>query len=87
MLSQSFLDDLWNKSQNGLSWTNQGDGSFSDGNGETVQDEGTDQEDPKKKGQSDLPYFSDLHKRANKFSYDKALGPRKDGDLWEYLNM
>jgi len=37
--SQSFLDDFWNKSQNGSSWTNQGDGSFSDGNGQTVKDE------------------------------------------------
>jgi len=37
--SQSFLDDFWNKSQNGSSWTNQGDGSFSDGNGQPVKDE------------------------------------------------
>ncbi|WP_434398242.1 hypothetical protein [Sphingobacterium spiritivorum] len=38
MLSQSFLDDIWNKSQNESTWTNQGDGSFSDGQGQTVQD-------------------------------------------------
>lgn len=38
MLSKDFIDDLWKKSQNGSTWTNQGDGSFSDGNGETVQE-------------------------------------------------
>ncbi|MEN5231894.1 hypothetical protein [Sphingobacterium faecium] len=39
MLSQSFLDEIWNKSQNGSNWTNQGEGSFSDGNGKTVQEQ------------------------------------------------
>lgn len=33
-----FFDDIWNKSQNESTWTNQGDGSFSDGQGQTVQD-------------------------------------------------
>lgn len=38
MLSQSFIDDLWNKSGNNTTWTNNGDGSFSDGNGNSVSD-------------------------------------------------
>lgn len=39
MLSQSFIDDLWNKSENGSNWTNQGDGNFADGNGNNVQEQ------------------------------------------------
>lgn len=46
MLSQSFLDDILSKSsQSGTTWTNNGDASFSDGNGNTVADQ---QQDPVK---------------------------------------
>lgn len=38
MLSRDFINDLWNKSHDGSTWTNQGDGNFSDSNGETVQE-------------------------------------------------
>lgn len=45
MLSRDFINDLLEKSQNGSTWTNQGDGSFSDGNGQKVQKQGGDQDD------------------------------------------
>jgi hypothetical protein len=46
MISQSFFDELWNKSQNGSNWTNQGNGSIFDGNGQTVIDEKPPQDPP-----------------------------------------
>ncbi|UIR55479.1 hypothetical protein LZQ00_14550 [Sphingobacterium sp. SRCM116780] len=40
MLSQSFIDNLLNTSNDGqTTWTNQGDGSFSDGNGNSVEEQ------------------------------------------------
>jgi len=52
--------------------------------------QGGGQDDPTKKGQEsssqgDLPYLSDLHKRAKNFSYDAAWGLLKEGELWEYF--
>lgn len=41
-LSKSFLDDLWNKSGNNTTWTNDGSGNFSDGNGNSVRDSASD---------------------------------------------
>lgn len=38
MLSQSFLDDLFNKSGNNTTWTNDGSGNFSDGKGNSVSE-------------------------------------------------
>lgn len=38
-LSQSFLDDLWNKSVNNTTWTNDGNGNFSDGRGHVISEE------------------------------------------------
>jgi len=54
MLSQSFLDDIWSKSsQNGTTWTSNGDASFSDGNGNTVAEQ---QQDPVKTKIGDKVY-------------------------------
>ncbi len=67
MLSQSFLDDLWNKSSNGTKWTNQGDGSFSDGNGNSVIDQDPPQ-DPPVKG-----YWNSFRKATNDYApFDRA---------------
>ena len=58
MLSESFIKDLWNKSGNDTTWTNNNDGTFSSDTGKTADtgegcENSGDQEDPKKKGKPD----------------------------------
>jgi RHS repeat-associated protein len=58
MLSQSFIDDLWNNSGSGTTnWTNNGNGTFSSNKGKTINsNEGGDQ--PKKNSKSNRPWYS-----------------------------
>ncbi|BDB55419.1 hypothetical protein GENT5_17240 [Flavobacterium ammoniigenes] len=55
MLSQSFIDDLWNKSGNDTTWTNNNDGTFSGNNGESADtgEGGGDDDKKKKKGKKE----------------------------------
>ncbi|WP_333625493.1 DUF6443 domain-containing protein [Sphingobacterium siyangense] len=100
MISRSFLSKIIEGSNfNSSFWQNMGDGSFSNGD-EVIRDDeppvadnrqnGNDQDDPKKKkqpgsSQEYQPHWSSLHERAKKFSYGKAWGLLKEGELWEYF--
>ncbi|UIR57988.1 hypothetical protein LZQ00_09255 [Sphingobacterium sp. SRCM116780] len=65
MLSQSFIDNLLNTSNDGqTTWTNQGDGSFSDGNGNYVEHQDSPQDPPKKKNGSDFDNWGANFKTA-----------------------
>ena len=56
MLSQQFIDDLWNNSTNGTTWSNNGDGTFTSNTGKSVS---TNEDDPKKNdSKNNRPWYS-----------------------------
>jgi len=56
MLSQEFIDDLWNNSTDGTTWTNNDDGTFTSNTGQTVNSgEG---DPPKKDSKDNQPWYS-----------------------------
>lgn len=72
MLSQSFIDDLWNKSGSNTTWTNLGDGSFSDGGDKVVKEQEPDQEDP--------PKFNKIHDPVERIVRFLLIGNRNYTD-------
>ncbi|KAB1230975.1 RHS repeat-associated core domain-containing protein [Chryseobacterium viscerum] len=83
-LSQSFMDDLMNKSKGiRTTWTNDGNGNFSDGKGNTVTDKEPDNNLNSPDWASKGPFK--VHQRANREGVYRNKTPDYTGSLGEAL--
>lgn len=83
MLSQSFIDNLWNKSGNNTTWTNNDDGTFSGNNGQNVSSD--EEEDYRRDKAGNLvAEEGDNEKTLGKIGYKLADGKNQHGKKFKF---